>query len=184
MPPEKQLSLSKDFYHDFKEIGPPLVLGLIIISLGLYIIAWLYSNNKDFVKVDKHAPDPLRGVIIMIVLPFAWFFITTILKVLIFGTHWIFMIFEYFVWLLLLILILVYLFDFCVSFSRITRTHALFWYIFYVIGIIGLISIVFGWYYSIPLTFFIIIVVPAMQAEINSFFKRYAIKKEKNIFYH
>jgi hypothetical protein len=53
----------------------------------------------------------------------------------------------------------------------------------YFVGLVGLISIPLKAIYFIPLIFFLIITIPAMQAELNSFFKKYIIKFEKQIYY-
>ena len=180
-----KITLTKEFYNEFRQINPSLVLGLIILTLGLYIINWIYLNNKNFEKVDKQAPDSNRGAIIMMVLPFSWFFIILIFKKIILGPNsLILQIFEIVGWTFIIFLLLKYLLDFCLSFGRITRTQGLFWFIFILTGLIGIISIPIGFYYTMPLSFFLIISIPAMQAELNSFFVRYAIRKEKNIFYN
>ena len=55
----KSFTRSSEFYREFKETNPYLVMGLIIITLGFYIINWIYLRNKDFVLLDKFAPAKL-----------------------------------------------------------------------------------------------------------------------------
>ncbi|NCC71085.1 hypothetical protein EOM09_05890 [bacterium] len=160
-------------------------MALILISLGVYLINWLYQRNIDFEKVDTDAPDAKRGAIIMFFIPSAWFLIIWVLKLLFFeaGNHFI-GILEIVVWGIIIVLIAKYILDFCICFGRITKTNGLFWFLLYLIGGIGFISIFFKFYFTIPLIFFLIISVPAMQAELNSHFLKIHMRKEKRIYYN
>lgn len=180
----KPKNLKKEFYDDFKIISPSLILGLIIITIGLYIINWIFITNKLLEKVDKESPDSNRGAIIMMFLPFSWYFITEIFQNVIFQEeNLVIDVFTLAGWILIGFLILKYLLDFCISFQRVTGSNSIFWFMLYFIGLIGLISIPLGSFYFIPLVFFLIITIPAMQAELNSFFKKYIIRFEKQIYY-
>lgn len=175
----------ENFFKEFKETNPSLVLGLIVISLGLYIINWIFVRNKDFETLDEDAPDSKRGAIIMMIIPFSWFFIIYVLKYVIFKhPPLIIEIMEIVGWGIIIFLLLKYIFDFCHSFSKLTRTSHLFWFGFFLLGFIGIIStFLFKFYYLSPLTFFLIITIPAMQAELNSVFKSHAMTKKRDTYY-
>ena len=178
------VSENTQFYKSYKETGTSLVLGLIILTLGLYTINWIYMRNKEFESLDKHAPDSNRGAIILMVLPFAWFFITAVLEKLVFNPNsTIFSIIEILGWSLVIFLVIKYIFDFCISYGKITKTFGILWFILFLIGIIGVISIFLKIKCTIPLVFFLIIVIPAMQNELNAHFRKFNITKSKNSFY-
>lgn len=174
-----------EYFKDFHETKPSLVMGLTILSLGFYIINWIYLRNKDFEQLDDDAPLATRGAILLMVLPFSWFFILQILKNLIFSpNNLIIGIIEIVGFGIILFLILKYLFDFCNTFGKITKTTGLIWFIPFFVGLIGLIALVFNFIYLIPLLFFLFIVTPAMQGELNKTFHRIDMKKADNRFYN
>ena len=174
-----------EFYKDYVETNPSLVLGLSLLTGSLYLINWVYVKNRELEKLDDYAPDPNRGAILMMVLPFSWFFITFILKSLIFTSgNSLFSTIEVVVYILIYLLNLKYLFDFCISFGKITRTRGFFWFLFFLIGTGGIISTAFSFYYLTPLLLFLILAAPAMQAELNISYHRFNMKKEKTLFYN
>jgi len=179
-----EFSKKPEFYLNYKETNAGLVLGLIIISFGFYIINWIYLKNKDFEKLDPNTPNSNRGAIIMMVIPFIWFFILMVFKNLFFDKNSLFLgIFEIVGWGLILFLVLKYILDFCNSFGKITQTFGFNWFIFYFLGILGIISIFYNFIWTIPLVIMLLIVVPMMQSELNSHFTRRSMKKKSNIFY-
>ncbi len=179
------LAKNSKFYKQYHQISPSLILGLTIITLGLYIINWLYLRNKEFETLDTEAPDSNRGAIIMMIFPFAWFFIMQVLRTLIFTKENLAIeIINIVGWGIIFFLILKYLLDFCISFGRVTQTQGFFWFFLFFLGIVGIICFLFDLYLLGLLFIFVILSIPAMQAELNSRFSRYAIKKENNIFYH
>lgn len=181
---KSKVTKTSNFYKNFRETNPALVLGLIFITIGFYIIHWLYVKNKDFEEIDQDAPDSTRGAIILMILPFMWFFIIFIFKK-IFGHENLYLqISEIVGYGIIIFLILKYLFDFCISFGKITKTNGLFWYLSFFFPILGIVLSFFDFYYLLPLVFFLIIVVPAMQAELNSYIQKFQIKKESNLFYN
>lgn len=185
MTEKTQFTKNSNFYKDFRETNPGLVFGLILISLGFYIINWLYMKNKEFELIDSEAPDSNRGAIIMMIFPFAWFFILFILKTLIFEKSNLYLnLIGILGWIVVIFLIMKYLFDFCISFGKITKTNGIYWYLFFILPAVGVILAFFGYYYFLFLLFFLLVVIPAMQAELNSFFQKFHIKKENNIFYN
>ncbi len=149
------------YYKEFTQTNPSLVIGLIIISFGLYIITWLYVRNKEFELLDKHAPNSIRGTVIMVLLPACWFYITFLFKELILDNIIIEMI-ELTGWFLVLLLVLKYIFDFCLSFGRITGTNGVYWSLIFLVPFLA---------------------IPAMQSELNSHFNRMTIRKKSNNFY-
>lgn len=180
----KSIRGAAEFYKEFREGNPYLIMGLIIITFGLYIINWIYLRNREFEILDKYAPDSKRGAVILMIIPFLLFFIMQILKVFFFGYENSFLeVIEIILWTLVSFLILKYLFDFCLTFGRVTRTSGIFWFTMFFLGFIGLVGIVFKFIWTIPLIFFTVIVVPAMQGQMNVFFKRFCMRKEKILYY-
>jgi len=177
---------SKNFYKEFHETNQALLFGLIIISCGLYIINWIYMNNKDFETLDKFAPNSNRGAVIMMILPFSWFFIIYILKHIIIGENNLFLeMFEIVGWGLILTLLIKYLLDFTISFGRITKTNGLFWFLPFLITIILCsIGVIFKINYLFLSLIIPVIIILSMQSELNLIFVRFKINKDKNIFYN
>ncbi len=181
-----EITRNSNFYKEFRETNPALILGLILISFGFYIINWIYVKNREFSEIDPEAPDSNRGAAILMIIPFSYFFILFVFKKLIFGyDNLYFKYVEFFGWILVIFFIMKYLFDFCITFGKITRTNGLYWFIFFIIPLFGIIpALFFNFYWFLPLVFFLFIVIPAMQAELNTFIKKFNIKKESNLFYN
>lgn len=174
-----------EFYKTFSETKPSLVLGLIIISFGFYIINWIYTKNREFEILSEFAPDANRGAIIMMIIPFFWFFFIKVLQNLIFSSNNLIIgILEIVGFGIILFLLLKYLFDFCLTFGEITKSPGIIWFIPFIIGIIGIIGTFFKFFYLSPLFLFLIIVIPAMQAELNKNFHKLSMKKQDINFYH
>ena len=172
------------FYKNFSEMSPALILGLTIITFGLYIINWIYSRNRDFEILDENAPNSNRGAILMMIIPFIWFFIIQISKNLIFQTNNLLIkSIEILGWIIIFILILKYIYDFCESFGNITKTTGKMWFLLFFLGIIGIIGIIFKIYYLIGFLPLLIIVIPAMQSELNSSFRKFSITKKHSSYY-
>lgn len=156
----------------------------MIISLGLYTINWIYLKNKEFEKLDSTSPDANRGAIILMILPFAWFFITTITKKLIItNENLFFSILNIVGWGIILFLILKYLLDFSISYGKITQTNGIYWFIGFLFSIIGILLFFFKLYLISLIYLVLFILIPAMQAELNIHYKRFTIKKERHSFY-
>ena len=151
----------EQFSREFEQTNPALTLGLIFITLSIYAPMWIYSRNKEFEKIDKDAPHSLRGLSLMLLIPFGWLFTIFIIRKLIFD-NLATQILEIVVWGCILALIIKYLFEFCLSFGRITGTNGLYWFLL------------------LPL---FIIIIPSMQAELNSHFNRLILRKQATGFY-
>lgn len=149
------------YFKEFRETNPWLVLGLIIISLGFYIITWIYSKNKEFENSDKLAPDAARGAAVMMLLPFGWFYTIFIIKRFIADNLFVGII-EIVIWGFIIFAIFKYIFEFCLSFGRITKTNGIYWFFLFFIPIITII---------------------AMQMELNSHFTRMTMQDKSNNFY-
>lgn len=174
-----------EYYKDFTETKPSLVMGLTIISFGFYIINWIYLRNKEFEILSEHAPESKRGAVLMMVLPLFWFFFIQILKNIFFSNENVVIgILEIVGFGIIFFLILKYIFDFCETFGQITKSPGIIWFIPFFLGVIGIIGIIFKFYYTLPLLFFLFIVTPAMQAELNKNFHKIAMKKQDNNFYN
>ncbi len=175
----------KNFYRDFHESNPALILGLMIISFGLYLVNWIYLRNREFEALDDLAPDANRGAIILMILPFIWFFFIQILKKLFSLDSNLFVsIMEILGWGFITFLVLKYFLDFSLSYGRITQTNGIIWFFGFLLGIVGIYAVAFKWYYLSFLLIFFFLIIPAMQAELNVHYKRITIKKERSIFYH
>ena len=181
MNPKHNSESLNSFFKNYEEKNPAYVLGLIIVSLGLYVFTWIYQINRDMEYLDDEAPDSMRGAILMAVLPFTWFFITTL--ILEFTSSPIVVGIQIIVYFLIYLLVLKYLFDFCIAFSHVTRTRAIVWFSLLTIGTFGFFTYFLGTLY--PLFFFIVLflTIPAMQAELNITFHKISIKKNHHSFY-
>lgn len=182
---DRQL-IQAEFYKNIKEKNPGLVIFLIVVSLGLYIISWIYMQTKQLNLVDDDAPDPRRGAALLMLLPVGWYFANYIGKKLIFQdatSTGFYVFFEMTIWLILFLLVLKYLYDFSNSFSKVTRTNGMVWFVFLMLGFLGLFGYGIGNKYLFPLVGILIITIPAMQAEVNSFAKAFRMKRYDKSFY-
>lgn len=182
---DKQLQRA-EFYKNIDEKSPGLIIILIIISLGLYIISWIYQQTKQLEKVDPDAPVASRSAFVLMIFPVGWYFINLVFKTLIFTefTNSIFYrVFEAVVWLGLFLLVMKYLFDFGQSFGKITKTNGIIWFIFLSIGFLGLIGFGTGNRYLLVLVGILVITIPAMQAEMNKFCQEFKMRRYSNTYY-
>lgn len=178
----QRYTTKSQFYKEFHEINFYFILGLIIITLGTYIFHWIYLKNKEFLLLDSKAPDPNRGAVIMLLIPFSWFFLSIFINFL-FSSGFYFTIIKNSIWILILLLIYKYLYDFTVSFGKITRTSGLLWFLMFIFSGVGFFGIIFNIWFLMIFFLFFLIIIPAMQAELNSHFSKFLIKKNSNIFY-
>lgn len=176
----------KKINYDFKQTNPSLILGLIIISFGTYIINWIYHKNKELLLIVPHAPEAIRGVLLMTIFPFLWFFITFTIKNLILKpNNKIIIYIENFGWIIILILIIKYLFDFCFIFGEITDTNGHLWFLTISTPIIAIsIGIILNIHILYLFLIILIIIIPSMQSELNILYKRITIENEKSTFYN
>ncbi|MFW6285789.1 MAG: hypothetical protein ACOC16_01300 [Nanoarchaeota archaeon] len=153
---------SLEYFHNYKHMSGPLVLGLIVISLGLFAIPWIYTKNKEFINIEPDAPDPKRGVAVIMILPFIWGYSFFILRELVIK-HPITIGIEILGWSFIIFALLKYIFDFCKSFGKITETSGIIWFFLF---------------FLFPIT------IPAMQVELNSHFQKMQIKKKYHRLYN
>jgi hypothetical protein len=173
-----------NFYKNFHETNPALILGLTIVSFGFYVIYWIFLRNRDFEELDKNAPDSKRAVAILMVLPFAWFFITKAIHNLFGLINTITRTIEVMGWLVILFLLLKYLFDFCISYGRITRTIGVVWFIFFIPIVPASIGYFFWEKWFLLFLIPTLVAISVMQAELNSKFKRITFRKEEVRYFH
>lgn len=172
------------FLKDFEETSTTIIIGLMIISVGLYSIIWVYITNKSLQEHDKHAPESSRGLTVMAVLPLCWFFITSIIKLKILDTiPTLYTIFEMFIWGFIFFLIIKYFLDFVESFTEITKSQPFIWNALFTIGIIGIIGLILQQVYLYPFLIGILFVITGMQSELNSLLKGHTIKKVSSAYY-
>ncbi len=176
----------RNHFYDYHEEKKGIqILGLILITIGMYIIKWIYEKNKEFEILDPDAPDSQRGAVLVFIMPFIWVSILYVLGYLLdFKDNLLFQIFEILGSLLLYFLILKYLLDFCFTFGRITKTHGFLWFIPVAFGTFGVWGIIFQIYYLMPLSLLIFGWCPGLQIEFNSYIKHHRLRRHKNHYYH
>lgn len=156
------------FYSELEDESVFRIFAFMLISLGCYIITWIYKINIILKHVDEDAPDPLRGVFVMFFFPVVWYFIVLILKFLIFKSLpaisgaliWI-------GWALIIFLSLKYFYDFSKSFGKVTQSNPFFWYFSLYLGYYSLVFIFLNFWILAPFLLFPICTIPAMQATLN-----------------
>lgn len=158
---EIDFSKKEEFYKEFNEVGAWLTLGLMIVSVGLYIFIWIYSINKDLEIIDDDAPNPLRGIVILLGFPIFWILLAIAIKLLLIDNIYINVgILIGFIFIFLLMI--KYMYDFTFSFARVTGTKGISWLLLFILPFIA---------------------VPFMQKELNSYFNRVIIRKKTKHFY-
>lgn len=172
------------FLKDFEETSTTVILGIMVLSIGLYSIIWFYMTNRLLENHDKHSPESIRGLSVMIILPFIWFCITFFLKTIIFTqTPIIIKILEYIVWAFIFFLILRYLIDLTNSFTNITQSQPLLWNFLHIFGTIGLFGLLLNQIYLYPFLICILLSVLGMQSELNSLHRSHTIRKTGSSYY-
>lgn len=173
------------FLSDFEETSPTVMLGLMVISLGLYSIIWIYITNKLLEDHDKHAPESSRGISVMVILPVIWFFLISLIqnKLLSSSIPLMFTILKVGVWGFIFFLIIKFLMDFVQSFTNITKSQPFIWNSLNIIGMIGLLGLILNKSYMYPFLIGIIFSVIGMQSELNSLLKSHNIKKVGSSYY-
>ncbi|MEC8339646.1 MAG: hypothetical protein VXZ40_03395 [Nanoarchaeota archaeon] len=155
-------------------MNPALVLGLSLVTVGLFLPFWIYLKNREFETLcEEEAPHSARGIILLFVLPLLWLFISQIMpkSIAIVG------------FAIILVLVLKYLFDFCEFYSQLTKTHFFIYFTLFTTGVLGLYLTLFNTaFIVISLAFFL--AVPLMQQELNMLYKTLTLKREKKNFYN
>lgn len=160
-------SLENFFLNDFEEKHFLKVFFLLVFSLGLYAISWIYNVNKKLELIDDDAPDSRRAIFILFLFPVGWALIYVVLSKLIFTNNPFLHYVNVIVWFLLIFLSLKYLYDFCDSFGKLTRSSGMVWYLLNYSGYLGVILILFDIYYLLYLVVIPICTIPAMQEFMN-----------------
>ena len=171
-----------EFFYNFEEKNPAFILGLIIVSLGLYIFAWLYSLNKDLERLDDDAPSSTRGAVLLIVFPFTWFFLMTFIKQII-SSNIVLTMIEVTIYISIYILVMKYILELCVSFSYITKSRPIVWFLGIFVGSFGLFAYFLNIYILLIFLIFIMLTIPAMQSELNVTYHKITMKKNNFSFY-
>ena len=139
----KHLDKTERFLKDFEETSTTVMIGLMVISVGLYSIIWIYITNKLLQEHDKHAPESSRGITVMAILPLVWFFITSFIKLKVLDTvPLLYTIFDIGIWGFIFFLVFKFYMDFSKSFTEITKSHDIIWNSLFGIGLIGIIELV------------------------------------------
>ncbi len=174
----------KEYYRNFEPYSPTKTQILMICTLGLYLISWVYQKNKEFEEFYDDSPDSNRGAVLMLVFPFAWLLIIWVFKAVIFVDSIEFLTtLSVIGWIFIMFMILEYLYEFCLAYGQFTRTNGLVWYYTIFPGFLALILVVLGFWYTLPLLFFPYMTIPAMQAKLNYESTRYGLNYLKNEFY-
>lgn len=166
------------FLKDFEETSATTMIGLMIISVGLYSIIWIYITNKSLQDHDKHAPESSRGITVMAILPLAWFFITSFIQNKILDSiPLLYTIFDLIIWIFIFFLVIKFHMDFVNSFTQITKSHTIIWNSLFIIGMIGIIGLILKKPYMYPFLIGVIFSTIGMQTELNSLLKGHSIRK-------
>jgi hypothetical protein len=172
------------YFRKFEETSPILLLGMVLLTGGLFVLNWIYAKNKEFEEFFEDSPDSNRGLVIMMVFPFSWFFIMLGIKLLLFDKLPLALgILEIVVWGILIFLIYKYIYDFCDVFGQVTHSSTLLWFFFFVLSGMGILSLALKFYYVSPLVFFLAVVLPSMQTELNTNFKSLILRRKDNSYY-
>ncbi len=155
-------------------MNPALVLGLSIVTVGLFLPFWIYLKNREFETInEEEAPHSVRAIILLFILPLVWLFISQILP----------KILDIVGFAIVLVLVLKYLFDFCEFYSQLTKTHFFIYFTLFTTGVLGLYLTLFNpSFIIISIAFFL--AVPLMQQELNMFYKTLTLRREKKNFYN
>lgn len=157
---EIDFSKKEEFYKEYNVIGAWLTLGLMIVSAGLYTFIWVYSINKDLEIIDSEAPNPLRGIVILVGFPLFWLLVSIGINLLIKKFYVNIGLLVGFI--LIILLMIKYMYDFTSSFARVTGTKKITWLLLFIVPFVA---------------------VPYMQKELNSYFNRVIIRKKTKHFY-
>ncbi|MEC8339382.1 MAG: hypothetical protein VXZ40_02055 [Nanoarchaeota archaeon] len=192
---EKAEYFSKDslkyFFFDYKLRNPALIFFYMIISLGLYFVTWMYQINKKLEEIDEKAPASNRAAFVLVILPLIWYFIVYFLELYTttganFLSNLIPQMVKVFGWGIISFLSLMYVYDFCISFGKVTQTSGVLWYIVIYMGYFSLIlTIILGFHffvYTFYFLFFPIIAIPAMQEMLNVRATRFTKETQKSYF--
>ena len=171
------------FFIDYEKRNPFEILFYMVITLGFYFIRWAYITNLKLEEIDDDAPDSRRAFIILFLFPIVWYLISFILTNLIFtGNPIIGESISILTLALIIFLSLQYTFQFCQSFGRVSNTSGLVWYLAIYPGYLGLVLVLFKIYYLVPLLFFTIISVSAMETSINIRYEKSKFKRQRRYF--
>ena len=174
------------FNNNFNVFNPALFLGLLIISLGLFLILWIFLKTREFEILEKDkSPDSNRSFIVLMVFPFLFYFFYSFLNMFSFLEGSIFMIvLGYILFSLVYFLILKFVHDFCKIFGEITRTSYVVWFLLLVLGMTSIFGFIFDLLVFKVLILMLFIVPPLMQIQLNVIYKNLKLRKEKNSFYN
>jgi hypothetical protein len=161
-------------YVSIAPLNPALVLGLSIVTVGLFLPFWIYLKNREFEEIsEENAPHSARAIILLFVLPLSWSFISALLPKVVGITGF----------AIILVMVLKYLFDFCEFYSLLTKTNFFIYFTLFTTGALGLYLMLFNKAFVIvSIAFFF--AVPLMQQELNMLYKTYTLKREKKNFYN
>jgi hypothetical protein len=179
------------FFYDFKLKNPAMIFFYMVISIGLYFVTWLFQVNKKLEEIDEKAPIASRAALVLVFLPLTWFFIiyfldkftgnsTNIISVLVPS------IVKVLGWGLISFLSLMYVYDFCISFGKVTKTSGVMWYLAIYPGYFSLIlTIILGFQYFVYTFYFLIfpiLAIPFMQEVMNVRAADYTKSSQKSYF--
>lgn len=179
-----RISQGNDFYKEYREVNPAIILAFIVVSAGVYILNWIYFQTKELGKMTENAPDKNRCAVVMVLAPLILTVATFIERIYFFHLYPEFLLFiEISVWLVLVALMFKYIYDFCSAFAEVTKTNNLVWFFLIVIGAIGVVGIIFKSLLIGPFAFFLAITIPAMQEELNHKYHKSSMETNSNAYY-
>lgn len=192
-----------NFFYTMKDKSPVTLLFYMVISLGTYLIFWLYDMNKKLLELESDGPNPDFVFLNTVSLPAIWFLFTYFIKVLFFNLRfeflfqyysdfskidfspfgYLFGIIEILGWIFIIVLILRYFFDFCYTFAKITKTDTFTWFVFLSGELFAIIFLILGYYGLVIFAFFTLITIPAMQDKLNMLSLKFSLYSEKMSYY-
>lgn len=158
------------FFRHVEEQSPVKLFFAMVLSLTLYSIYWIQKTNLILEYHDEDAPESGRAVLVLVLIPLIWGVISFILSVLI--KNQIIMWINLLGWLVVTMLTLKYVYDFFVSFGKMTGTSGALWYFLFYPGYFSMILLFFKITTTLPLLIFTILTIPAMQEYLNYKFQK------------
>jgi len=168
--------------QDEHPFSVPLLMGLIIITLGIYGFFWYILLNRKLEKYDEDAPNLTRGVFILFLLPAFWVLITSLISIF-FNDNLFFSIIKYIGILLLFSITIKYGSDLLFSFSKVTSRGTGAEFGLFILGFLGFYAVFSGFFSFTPLLILLMFPIILLQIKLNLFLKIRQMKTQRKHYY-